>query len=577
MRRTTFGRGVLAAMVVTTGLVATSPASAQTAFPGAPFSGYATGTVLHADAIEDAGSGTRLVDVEEAFSGAGVDSGGLEEVVNEVDRVVVPAQGTKHSYGRGSGLEIGAGVTPADENQLVLAEKAEAAAPENTDLVTQEIGPVPGDPLAYASALRGEAQARWNPATCVLGSDLSYGLGYAADVELLDQDATPDGGGDTESLEEPVVAANAPEPDRRVAQSVSRTRLVPQISEDGTVEGAALGLMSETRMTIAPVTLGGQVTIEFLGEWVLRAVATGHSGYVHYGPGEVSPSTPVLRLIDQATQEVTDVVRAQDLFGDEGLVIPIPELGIELAIGEDPRAIGGDAETSPTETPTLVSAAVDVVRIRLLDVPDTFSLADLRIGHMEVEAAVPAGGITCPIPVTKAADRDPVAPGETFTYTITVENPFDCTLRNVAVTDTVSTRDAAQFEITGASDGGVVNGSQVTWSDVGPIEPGASKAVTLQVAVPAGSGAGVIVDDVSVTATCGLGTADGSTDVPVSLSGGAHLEAPQVVPTEVAGKTAVQAAPDEPRTLPRTGGHAALGLIGLALAGLGGLARRRFV
>lgn len=570
MRTTTLRIGVLAAALAVAGLAVAPSAGGQVAFPEAPFSGYATGTVLHADAIEDAGSATRLADVEEAFSGAAVNSAGLTEVVNEVDRVVAPADGNANSYGRGSGLEIGLGVTPADDNQIVLAEKVEAAAPPSTELQTAELGPVPGDPLAYASALRGQAQARWNPATCVLGSDLSSGLGYAADVQLLDQDGAPD---DTDELEEPVIAADAPAPDRAVAQSASRTRFVPQVGEDGSMEGSALGLMSETRMTIAPVTLGGQVTVEFLGEWVLRAVATGHSGFVHYGPGEVSPSTPVLRTIDQATGEVTNIVRAQDLLGDEGLVIAIPELGVELAIGEDPRAIGGDADTAPTETATHAAAAVDVVRIRALDVPETFSLADLRIGHMEVEAVVPEGGITCPIPVTKAADRDPVAPGESFTYSITVENPFDCTLTDVAVTDTVSVRDQAQFEITGASDGGAVAGNQVTWPDIGPIAPGTDKVVTVQMAVPAGSGAGVIVDDVTVTATCGLGSADESTTVDVALSGAAHLEAPQVVPTEVAGETETRVQPEE-GALPRTGGPLAAGL-GLALAGLGMTLRRR--
>ncbi len=44
--------------------------------------------------------------------------------------------------------------------------------------------------------------------------------------------------------------------------------------------------------------------------------------------------------------------------------------------------------------------------------------------------------------------------------------------------------------------------------------------------------AGVIVDDVTASGACGVGSADGETTVDVDVDGSAHLEAP-----EVAGET----------------------------------------
>lgn len=566
-------------------------AEAQVPAGEADFGGYATGTVAHADAIQTA-DGMRLEDTEVAFSGAAAESTGLATSRhNEMERVVQPSLDGKNSYGRGSGLEVGLGLeSPDAENQAIIAGLAEAAAPPSTELVTEE-GAVPADPLAYASLARGQAQARWlAPPQCVLGADLSFGLGHVADVQLLDtqnfEDQSPeDPEGADDSLEKPLIATNATDPDRAVSQSTSRTRLVPQIDRDGNVEGEALGMMSETRMTIAPITIGqgqGGVTVEFLGEWVLRAVATGHSGWVHYGPGEVSPETPILRIIPEGEdQETTTILTFQDFFGEDALPVPlveIEELGLEIAIGEDPRAIGGEVGSDPTETATEASGAVDAARIRVLEggpLAENFQLdhgLDLRVGHMEVEARTPAGGITCDLPVEKSSDKDTVEAGEEFTYTITVENPYECTLTDVRVEDQVGSTDDATFEILGASDGGQVDddAGTVTWADIGPIEPGASTSVTIDMKAGDDSGAGLITDVVDVTANCALGSADGSTEVDVSLSGSADVQLPEVAAPEpeVAG---AQEQASEP--LPRTGGPLA-GAAALALLGGAAFLRR---
>lgn len=252
-------------------------AHGQTAFPDATFSGYSTGTALHTGAIQVAAAGPRIADAHVAFAGASVNSRGLTAVFNEFEQAVVPtAQATKRSYGRGQGLEVGlANAIPNDPNasQLQLAGLAEAAAPPTSALVRVETGPVAGDPLAYASLVRGEALPVYSNNVCVLGQPISYGLGYAADAQLVNA-----GGQSTDgSMAAPVVAADQGTPtDKSASQSKAFTYLKP--NGDGT-----FALVTETRQIIAPVTVlkgnaPSALTISVLGEWVLRATATGQAG-----------------------------------------------------------------------------------------------------------------------------------------------------------------------------------------------------------------------------------------------------------------------------------------------------------
>jgi uncharacterized repeat protein (TIGR01451 family) len=555
-----------------------TPVGAQVASAEADFSGYSTGTVIHADALT-LGT-TRVLDTEVAFSGATVASKGFgSAIVNELDQTIQPV-GTNRSSGRGSGIEIGAGTTvPAavDANQIVLSQRALASAPPSTDLITKEIGPVKIDPVAYASLLRGQAQARFNEdGTCVLGEDLSTGLGYAADAQLLNLGAATPG---NDPFAGAVVATDAPSPERAVSQSKSITRLIPQVNSAGQATGN-FGLMTETRMTIAPVSLlegtPAPITIEFLGEWVLRTIADGlNPATVHYGPGAASPETPVLRILQGALPAT--VLNLQDipLLGQQGLVVDLPGIAT-VAIGEDPRAIGGNASSAPvaTQDGTEAAAAVDVVRVQLLDnvagvaalVPGLSAL-DLRIGHMESRAKVPAGGIKCSIPVKKTADKATVNAGDSFTYTINVTNPFaDCELVNVKLVDTITTTAGVKYTITGTNPASSsISGGVITFNDIGPIPPKQSKNVTISVAIPADSKAGQFTNNAKATGSCATGSATGGARVTVPITGETTVVVPSVSGGAVLPATGVD-------VLPRTGlsspvmALTGLGLLGAALA-----------
>ena len=575
-----------------------TPVGAQSPQGQADYKGYSTGTVIHADALTL--GATRVLDTEVAFSGATVASkgtGGVTQgpgaaqgsIVNEMEQVVQPAlpntslnaelKGDR-SFGRGSGLEVGVGTTISTDvnaNQILLAQRALASAPPSTGLITSEVGPIKIDPAVYASLVRGQAQARWaGDSTCVVGEELSSGLGYAADAQLLGSSTAG-----SLPLTDPLVHTDVENPTRSVSQTKSVTKLVPQTDAQGNKIGDNFGLMSETRMTIAPVSLlGGTITIELLGEWVLRAVATGIPGqaYVHYGPGTVTPETPVLRILQNAVPST--VLNLQQLLGLQGLPIELPGI-LSVVVGEDPRAIGGSASSAPTQggNGTVAAGAVDVVRVQLLEGAGNLlglaglSALDVRVGHMESRAQVPEGGIKCSVPVSKTADKQTVNAGDTFTYNITVTNPFaDCDLTNVRVEDTITTTAGVRYNITGtnpAASAVQANAPQVVWNDIGPIGPKQSKTVSITVAVPANSAAGQFTNNAKATGSCATGSAQGGARITVPITG----ETTVVVPNVSGGRELPSTGVD---VLPRTGlSGPAMALAGLGMLGVA-LGIRRF-
>ena len=581
---------IAAVALTVAALHAPMAAVAQVPADQADFRAFANGTVIHTEAIEQpelsAPDSVRVIDADAAFSAAAVDSKGLPaQQTTEFGGTFQPGQtaggdavtGT-NAYGRGFGLDVSVGQEGQEQGQLTLAGLSEATAPPPSGLMVTELGPVPGDPLAYATLLRGEAAAIWgdnNGACLSLGDDLSYGKGLATEVHLVDTDATPDGEGESPELEAPLVATEHEDPQREVSSSMSHNFLAPQVDAEGNKVGDALGVIAETRQTIAPVTLfqgtENEFTIEFLGEWVLRAVATGVPGtaHVHYGPGEVSPETPILRVI---TDTVETLLAFQDLFDSEGLVIDELPL-VSLAIGEDPRAIGGGAASTPTIAAdgTSASAAVDVVRVQLLSDAGLGEVAEVRVGHMEVSAQVPAGGILCDLPVAKSVDKPLVQPGDTFVYTITVQNPYQCILDDVTITDTIQADAGVTWTVTGTDpQAASVSDTKIVWEGLGPINPGESLSVTATIDVGDDSAAGKFLDRATATGVCSGGPVDGRTDVETSvdLTGEAELPEPTVTPA-----TGTQ--DDDVVNTPRTGATVLLSMAGLGMLGVGFGLRRR--
>lgn len=443
--------------------------------PDGATAAYGTGTVIHADALRAGAQSVLGLDV--AFSGAAFSSDAAgADFVNEVRRRVAPKLGINNSFGRGTGLELGIAAEPT----ALIGQLSEAKAPASTDLIHKKIGPITIPNILSAELLRSQAQARAAEG-CVLGPDQGYGLGSVLNLEVL--------GG--------LLATNARPPSREVSQSSSITRIV-----NGS-EAGRLGLKSETRQTIAPVTFfkGApfQFTVEVLGEWVLRAVADGKNGSVHYGPNAPTPETPVVRILG-ARGQVLGQLTTQMLLGHNGLEITIPGIA-EIVVGEDPRMIGESTSTGPSVSPTAVAAAADVVRVRLLN----GQLADVRVGHMEAAVTVPSGGVQCPgLTVDNKVDKPTVTPGDEFTYTITITNPNDCAVTGLKVVETPKAKAAGvKFELVSVTPSGAsVVDDVATLPDIGPLGPGESKTVTVKVKVPLDSAPGPLEALAVATGVC---------------------------------------------------------------------------
>ncbi len=553
-------------------LMLAPPAGAAVPFKDAAFSGYASGTYLHVDALTI--GTTPTVGVDAGFAAASVNSKGLTAVSDELGRPVSAAVAGKNSYGAGFGLD--ASLLGGD---LLGQQQAAAAAPPSTDLISKRlVGPLTVPGVLSAGVLEGHAQARYDANTCILGADMSYGQGNVADATLL--------GGPIASLTSALIGTDPGNQDQGAVRTSTRTRLVPQTNEAGAVIGDKLALMTEVKQTLAPIVLfkgipGAEITISLLGEWTMRTVATGIPGqaYVQYMPGTAG-NTPILS-ITQSLPVVGPVVDSVLLTLNQLLGVDDIVTGL---LGGDGGLLGlglVDLELNPAPTMvenpdgTSAKASVDVVKLTLLPSAEGvlggltnslipgLELADVRVGHMEAEANVPAGGISCPdINVAKSANPDPVNAGSDFVYTIDINNPYDCTLTDVKVVDTIEVSNPKiKYTIKGqepAASSVSADSKVLTWNDVGPIDPRGSKPLKITVNVDKDSPAGNFIDTAAVTANCGLDTAQGGAKINLALNGGVKVNVPKVQPQVAA-------------PLPRTGGNNVLfvgSAVGLGLLSL---------
>lgn len=506
-RRRVAAIGVVAAMGVASLAAAGVSSSGAQPVSDQAFSAYGTGTVVGVSVLRL--GNVQVLNAQVGFAGQSMNSKGLgSAITNELGYIAQPSQPAKTAYGRGTGLEIGL-LTPhpsnPDPNQILLAGLAQSSAPPIAGPVVKQIGPINLGPILWANLLRGKAQAASDPSTCTVGKPVAFGQAEVARVDLLNGGGT---GPEGEFLA-PLVSTSLPQ-DRNVAQT--RTFSYLMANGDGT-----FGVVSETHQQVAPVNLlNGAITIELLGEWVLRTTATGKPGgaKVEYAPLGAGPETAVLRI--KLFNNPPATLNLQQILGPNGLDLSLPGL-ITLRVGTPPRPIGDTTSPQPpapvAANGTSASAAVDAVQLKVLDVPGLTGL-DLRIGHMESSVIAPTGGVHCDFPVSKTATPDPVTAGGTITQTIRIPSDagafaalFDCDLTGIAAEDVISVKSGSPlFQITSASNGGTISADKksVKWANLGTYRPGdPPKVLTIQVAIPANSPAGVLQDTVSVTATLG--------------------------------------------------------------------------
>src|SRR6185436_10456562 len=102
--------------------------------------------------------------------------------------------------------------------------------------------------------------------------------------------------------------------------------------------------------------------------------------------------------------------------------------------------------------------------------------------------------------------------GQNFNYTITVTNLGPTLASSVTVTDNLP----ASVTFVSASAGGVLNGSQVTWSDLGILAANSSTNLTLTVTAPANGGS--LTNTVSIGSPTPDPTPTNNSSAPVLTS-----------------------------------------------------------
>jgi len=460
-----------------------------------------------------------LANVDAPLSTAAFNSQGLSQgILSETGATVSPAQAGKNSYASTGAAQVGLGTDPTqfkNQNQLILSKLLEASAPPSTD-VKDQLVEIPGNPLLYAKAAYERSAANWSTTACPLGQPIAYGENALAKAEVLNTNTAAGAPALGADGSQPLVSVNTGSDPRSTNFSKSYNYLFP--NGDGT-----FGVGSVTHMTIAPVTLfkgtANELTIEVSGPLTLRAEASGKPGgsKVDYLP-DTNGNAPVVTV--HMGGKLMGTLGLNDILGKTGLPpIDIGQNGqnlLEIRVANPAHAIGNE-KAGPTTTTNEASAASDIIRVTLLNIPNTIKGAELRLGHMEAKAVVPTGGVECTIPVNKTADPVSVTAPGPFKWVISIPTSIDafkdidCDLTNITAKDTATVSSGSPIaKITDASGAasnktGTVGPSKdqtftTTWTGLSYKKGDPPLQFTISGNIPANSGAGVLQNTVSITA-----------------------------------------------------------------------------
>jgi hypothetical protein len=508
------GLAVLGAVVLSGASVAMVPAMPVSAAPralaavGTPFAqasfgAYGTGSEISLKAVTL--GATTLAGVEQAFSANTAASGGLKGVVaSPVTGALVQTDQTANNanaYGRGSGAEVGLGLTTAQKNQIQLG-IAEAHAAPPSGLITKTAIPLNIPGLLTTGLLTGRAAAAYNSQFCPVGQPLAYGEGEASAPTSVVGSSPP-------------VVSGTGASGTQAAQTTTRTDLVA--NADGT-----FGIQNTVKEIITPLTvnlgtaLQIAVTVQGADANNPFSISTFNDGEGHAGV-KTSNGDPVitiaLKIGAAAPITLASVKRSllagiiNPLLGSSGtLHNTLALLGINLSV-----------DVGATISPTATSVAYDLLAINASIPAAGITVANVRVGHVESSVMLPNGPIACTVPVAKVASAPTVAAGNSFTWTILIPSSAaalsdsTCDLVHIHATDKISINSGSpSFTIGTISNGGVYNTSTgtITWADLGTYHPGTAPIqLTVMVSIPANSPNGVLADTANVTA--GLGNCTG--------------------------------------------------------------------
>lgn len=465
----------------------------------------------------------------------------------------------KNAYGHGAGVSAQLGSPPGDVPMFTQT-RAEALSPPPSSQ-TSTLADVPAAPLATAHVLPSTAMAATTRNT---GTPTDFCPTLGGPISL----------GTTNVTQAAIVPSDSVAPGFALASldGAVRNTSVQFLASNGQPNG--FGLDSESTMSTADLTLfknvtGASIRVQVVAPVTLRAFAAGVPGRSVASFGDNGN----VNVVKVTTSGGTVALTLNQLLGG-GATIDLDGL-VKVHIGLDPTTTKSADGTQVNTFADLVQVAVvgaaaptqgsvggplgSVLNPILTPVLDALNQttifdqidtalqqagltqgADLRIGHFESRAQVPASGITCVLPVEKDADPRLVHPGDRFTYTITVHNPFHCPLSPVRLDDDITADAGVSWSVVSTHPTATTaTDDAIAWKDIGPIASGATKSVTITVKVSSDSAAGRFTDHAHAHGTC---TGDAATGNATAVStGDVTVHVPRVA---VTGALPATGAPD---------------------------------
>jgi len=450
MRIRRWTTGALVALLAVPLVIAAGASPAKAA--SGPYSGSAHGDLIHANAVNTPDLLPGVADIHLAVSDAQVNSTGLT------------GQADKRSSARATNLDAPLLAAAIDLNPLLTT--ASQVAPPNADADAQSLtGLIDLSPVAAIEVASATAHARWaGDGGCIPpGQPISSSRSTLVDASVLT------------GLGDPIGDAliSLDNDNGGASYSNSSVGLVDVAGQSNK------GLKSESIVQVDGIVLfkgsENETTLNVVAPPRLTAVATGNAATT-----DVTYSEPIIQIIQGG--EVTDVLSATDL---QALNLDLP--------GGDPIIVRLELGTleGVTKSATGASGSASLLRLRVLDVTGTITLADVSIAPMTVAATVPVGGITCSDPLANLqvdASTPIVLPGGSFEYAVTIPNIGDCTIEHVKVVLTVT--GPGGTTISGTDPAATIDGLTATWADIGAIAPGALKTVKATIKVPTNAPSG---------------------------------------------------------------------------------------
>lgn len=199
-----------------------------------------------------------------------------------------------------------------------------------------------------------------------------------------------------------------------------------------------------------------------------------------------------LPVLGDALDAATELVMAGEPNGDVLAATPggeqLAELGLEITAWET-NWDGADGTTDGGDTVWVNALRVSVVEGSRL--AEAVGAQDVAVAHSQ--ASVDCAPPLHPLIIGADASTDTVAPGDVFTYTVTVanENP-ECTAEDVSVTGHIDGPAGSQIAATDPP--ADTDRLSVRWEGLEPLPAGEQLTATVDVAVPDDAADGAVYD-----------------------------------------------------------------------------------